>query len=142
MKTFDGSGLGRIVLINLYRGDKLLESVRSQLKEKNIKNAVLLCAIGSLKKARFHRVTGMDAVAVDEFLDFEKPMELASLQGVIINGEPHFHMVTSDLGSTYTGHLEEGTEVLYRAEIVIAEMLDMNIKRTKDQNGNEIFVEA
>lgn len=142
MKGFNGSGLGRTVLINLYRGDKLLESIRSQLKDVNIENAVILCAIGSLKKARFHRVTGMGAVAVDEFLEFEKPMELASLQGVIINGEPHFHMVTSDLACAYTGHLEEGTEVLYRAEIVIAELLDMNIKRAKDQNGNEIFVEA
>lgn len=142
MKRFNGSGLGRVVLINLYRGDKLLESVRDQLKEAAIENAVILCAIGSLKKARFHRVTSTEAVAVDECLEFEQPMELASLQGVIINGEPHFHMVTSDLGAAYTGHLEEGTEVLYRAEIVVAEMLDLNIKRVKDSNGNEIFVEA
>ena len=97
MRKFIGEGIGRIVVLNLQRGEKLLESIREQLKEEGIKNAIVLSAIGSLQKAVFHRVTGMEETPVDEFITLEEPMELASLQGVVIDGEPHFHMVISDL---------------------------------------------
>jgi len=135
MRTFVGSGLGRIVVINLQRGEKVLESVRTQLQELGIENAVILSAIGSLQKAVFHRVTGMDVSPVDEFVTLEQPMELASIQGVVVDGEPHFHMVVSDLEKTYTGHLEEGTTVVYLCEISLAEITDFDVTRVKDQNN-------
>lgn len=133
MKTFIGEGLGRIVIINLQRGEKLLESIRTQLKEMGIKNAVVLSAIGSLQKAVFHRVTGMEESPVDEYVTVEKPIELASLQGIVIDGEPHFHMVISDLDQAYTGHLEDGTTVLYLAEITLAEIKGIDLQRKKNE---------
>lgn len=142
MKKFNCSGLGKVIILNLHRGDKLLESIREQVKDAGIRNAVILCAIGSLQKVKFHRVITTDIKAMDEYLDFEGPIELASLQGTIIDGEPHFHMVLSDLQMASTGHLEEGSEVLYRAEIVLAELMDVNITRTLDATGTPIFTEA
>jgi len=133
MKRFISEGTGRIVLLNLQRGEKLLESIREQLKEANIKNAVVLSAIGSLQKAVFHRVTGTEESPIDEFVTIEKPLELASLQGVVIDGEPHFHMVVSDLESTYTGHLEEDTTVLYLAEISLIEIKGVELERVKNE---------
>ncbi len=135
MRTFVGSGFGRVVVINLQRGERVLESVRSQLKELGIKDAVILSAIGSLQKAVFHRVTGMGASPVDEFVTLEQPMELASVQGVVIDGEPHFHMVISDLEKAYTGHLEEDTTVVYLCEISLAEVTGLDLIRVKDQNN-------
>jgi predicted DNA-binding protein with PD1-like motif len=142
MKKFNCDGLGKVVILNLYRGDKLIETIREQIDAAGIKNAVILCAIGSLQKARFHRVLTTDIIAKDEYLDFEGPFELASLQGTIVDGEPHFHMVLSDLQMAYTGHLEEGTVVLYRAEIVLAELLGVKIKKVLDAVGNPIFTEG
>ncbi|MGI6189258.1 MAG: DNA-binding protein [Clostridiales bacterium] len=133
MRKFIGEGIGRIVVLNLQRGEKLLESIREQLKEEGIKNAIVLSAIGSLQKAVFHRVTGMEETPVDEFITLEEPMELASLQGVVIDGEPHFHMVISDLEQTYTGHLEEETTVLYLVEITLAEIKGINLERKKNE---------
>ena len=141
MRKFLGEGLGRIVLLDLQRGEKLLESVSEQLKESGIKNAVILSAIGSLQKAVFHRVTGMEREPVDEYITVEKPLELASLQGVVIDGHPHFHMVISDLEQPYTGHLEEGTTVLYLTEITLAEIKGVNLERVKDENNIAIFQE-
>ena len=69
-----------------------LSRYEEQLRESGIENAVVMSAIGSLQKARFHRVTGTGEVAEDEYLDMEKPIELASLQGVVINGKPHPHV--------------------------------------------------
>ena len=132
MKGFISKGIGRVLVVNLQRGDLLLESIKEQLAEAGIRNAIVTSAIGSLQKAVFHRVTGMEPSPVDEFLTVEKPMELASLQGVVIDGEPHFHMVVSDLEQAYTGHLEEGTTVLYLVEISLAELTGLDVVRKKN----------
>jgi len=133
LQVFLGKGPERIIIINLQRGEKLLESIREQLKKNGIRNAVVLSAIGSLQKAVFHRVTSMEESPVDEFITLEKPLELASLQGLVIDGEPHFHMVVSDLSQTYTGHLEEETTVLYLAEISLVEISEINLTRVKNE---------
>jgi len=141
MKVYTGEGLGRIVILNLQRGEKVLESIRTQLKELGIQNAVVMSAIGSLQKAVFHRVTGFDREPVDEFVTLEDPIEMASLQGVVIDGEPHFHMVISDLDKAYTGHLEEETTVVYLAEISLAEIKGVSLKRVKDENSIAVLEE-
>ena len=135
MNGYIGEGLGRVVVINLRRGEPLLESVVSELARFGIRDAIITSAIGSLQKAVFHRVTGMQTEPVDEFVTVEKPMELASLQGVVLDGAPHFHMTLSDLGTTYTGHLEEGTLALYLVEISLVEIRGLALRRVKDENN-------
>lgn len=135
MISFLGEGTGRVLIINLRRGDLLLESIELELKKAGIKNAIVTSAIGSLQKAVFHRVTGLEAEPVDEFVTIERPMELASLQGVVINGHPHFHMVVSDIELPYTGHLENGTTVLYLVEITLLELKGIDLERVKDENN-------
>lgn len=135
MVRFIGEGTGRVVVLNLKRGDLLLESIEQELSVIGIKNAIITSAIGSLKKAVFHRVTGMEREPVDEFVTIEKPLELASLQGIVVDGHPHFHMVTSDVESPYTGHLEHGTEVLYLVEITLLEIKGLDLHRVKDQDN-------
>ena len=82
-----------------------------------------------------HRVTGYDPEPVDEFITIEKPIELASLQGIVVDGHPHFHMVVSDLEQAYTGHLEDGTTVLYLVEISLLELKNVDLVRTPDENN-------
>jgi predicted DNA-binding protein with PD1-like motif len=135
MVSFCKEGTGRLVVINLERGDLLLESIRDTLAGYGIKDAVLTSAIGSLSKVVLHRVTGLQPEPVDEFVTIEKPMELASLQGIVVDGHPHFHMVVSDLQQAYTGHLEEGTTALYLVEISLLELKNVNLVRTPDEHN-------
>ncbi|HEY5584813.1 MAG TPA: PPC domain-containing DNA-binding protein [Ruminiclostridium sp.] len=135
MVRFIGEGTGRVIVLNLKRGELLLETIEQELATIGIKNAIITSAIGSLKKAVFHRVTGMEREPVDEFITLEKPLELASLQGIVVDGHPHFHMVISDVESPYTGHLEPGTEVLYLVEITLLEVRGLNLHRVKDQDN-------
>ena len=128
-------GTGRVVLMNLERGELLLESIEAELKRLGIKNAIISSAIGSLQKVVLHRVTGIEREPVDEFVTLENPIELASLQGFVLDGHPHFHIVVSDLEQTYTGHLEPGTTVLYLAEISLLELKNANLARVKDENN-------
>lgn len=139
MIRFIGEGTGRVVVINLRRGDLLLESIEKELAALSIKNAIITSAIGSLQKAVFHRVTGMEAEPVDEFITVEKPLELASVQGLVVDGHPHFHMVVSDVKQPYTGHLEPGTTVLYLVEITLLELKELNLQRVKDENNIAIL---
>ena len=53
-------GLGRIVILHFGRGDKLREGIRDKLQELGIKNAVLIGAIGTFEKARFHRIKNLN----------------------------------------------------------------------------------
>ena len=135
MISYCKEGSGRLVIINLERGDLLLEGIRAELERYGIRDAVITSAIGSLSKVVLHRVTGFQPTPVDEIVTFEKPMELASLQGVVLDGHPHFHMVVSDLEQAYTGHLEEGTTVLYLVEISLLELKSTGLKRVPDDLG-------
>ncbi len=135
MISFCKQGTGRLVVINLERGDLLLESIRNALDSYGIRDAVVVSAIGSLSKVVLHRVTGYEVEPVDEFVTLEKPMELASLQGIVVDGHPHFHMVVSDLEQAYTGHLEEGTTTLYLVEISLLELTNVDLKRIPDENN-------
>jgi predicted DNA-binding protein with PD1-like motif len=129
MRTFVGEGLGRIVVLNFERGEKLLEGVREQLEELGIREAVLVSGIGTLTKAVFHRVVSTAVPPQDEFITLEGPIELSALQGMVVDGEPHFHMVFSDLEKTYSGHLEDGSVVYCLAEIVLAEIEGLALRR-------------
>ncbi len=128
-------GIGRLIIINLERGDLLLESITQELNRLGIRDAVITSAIGSLSKVHLHRVTSMESVPVDEFIVLEKPMELSSLQGLVIDGHPHIHMVASDLEQVYTGHLENDTVVLYLVEISLLELNSVDLMRVKDENN-------
>jgi Predicted DNA-binding protein with PD1-like DNA-binding motif len=78
-----------------------------------------------------------DRLPDDRFITVEGngPIELGSLSGNVIDGDPHLHIVAQDAKGTYVGHLEEGTEVLFLAEIILAEIKDPGIHRVKNEHG-------
>jgi len=135
MVRYIGQGTGRVLVLGLKRGDLLLESVVSALREENIRDAIITGAIGSLQKAVLHRVIGTGREPEDEFITLERPMELASLQGLVVDGQPHFHMVVSDTDSAFTGHLENGTTVLYLTEITLLEVSGLALARRKNEDN-------
>ncbi|MFH5184047.1 PPC domain-containing DNA-binding protein [Paenibacillus sp. TAB 01] len=136
-QLFFGEGIGRAIVINLSRGDLLLESIRDKMKEEGIRNAVLFGAVGSLQKLVYHLPTSMGPTSDDRFITVEGagPIELGSLSGNVIDGDPHLHIVAQDRNGNYIGHLEEGTEVLFLAEIILAEIKGLNIHRVKNEHG-------
>lgn len=136
MKTYINEKIGRIVIINLKKDELFLESVEEEIKRLNLRNGVLVSGIGALKKVRLHRITTLEDLPTNEYITVEKPIELSSVQGLIIDGEPHFHMtVAEEPGKTYAGHMEYGCTVQYLAEIVILELPDIALCREKDVFG-------
>ena len=135
MRTYTTNQYGRTVIIHLGKGEKLLESLTEEIKRLHLKNGILLSAIGSLRKASLHVITSTDDWPVNQFITVEKPIELGAAQGLIINGEPHFHLVISEENSLYAGHMEPGCEVQYLAEFSILELLDVDLTRKTDTFG-------
>ena len=135
MRTYTTNQYGRTVIIHLGKGEKLLESLTEEIKRLHLKNGILLSAIGSLRKASLHVITSTDDWPVNQFITVEKPIELGAAQGLIINGEPHSHLVISEENSLYAGHMEPGCEVQYLAEFAILELLDVDLTRKTDTFG-------
>lgn len=141
MTKYKGYELGQVIVLNLQRGDLLLETIESELKKSNTKDALLTSAIGSLQRVVLHRVIGTGREPEDEFVTLEKPMELASLQGMVLDGKAHFHMVVSDVEQSYTGHLEPGTTVLYLGEVSLVELKGVSLCREKNEDNIGMIVE-
>ena len=135
MSSFTFDNRGRFVVMHVDRGGLLLESIEQEMQNLGIKNAILLSCIGTLCKAVYHYINTVGDYPQDEFRTLEGPMELGCMQGMVLDGQAHFHMVISDLNQVYTGHLEPGSEVQNLMEIALLEMPEMELTRRKNQFG-------
>lgn len=129
MQFFETGNLGRTVVIQLTRGDKVIESIDKALKEAGISSAVMVSGIGSLQKLHFHWPLDTGPEANDEYTTVEGPIEVGVVSGSYINGIGHYHFVAGDQDNAYIGHLEPDTEVLYLAEFIFAELKECNLER-------------
>ena len=129
MKHFCASGLGRVVILELDRGEKVIESIESTLKKEGIKNAYIASAVGSIQHLKYHRPLTLATMAEDEFLSLSEPFEIGNIGGTVIDGVAHLHISAGSPQGVQVGHLEKGTEVLYLVEIVLVEILGVELER-------------
>lgn len=106
------SDFTRIEIIQMKPGTDMLEGLNMVIKEKDIKNAVILTGIGSVTDYHYHVVSDKNLPPAQEFPIASVPMDLVSVQGYILNGRVHAHISLSDENSVVGGHLEKGTRAL------------------------------
>lgn len=136
MKYFVADSISRVFIISLNPGDYILESINNLIEKENIKNAVVVSGIGTVDKCTIHIVTTTVYPPKEYYAKWEnRPLEVASIMGVIAGGEPHLHITISDSEKAYAGHLEKGCRVLYLAEIVIVELKGVELLRAPDENN-------
>ena len=136
MEYFSSQEFGRIFILRLDPKDYVLESITELVKKEEIRDAVVVSAIGTLDECRLHMVTTTDYPVVEHFSNWHNtPLELASIDGLIADGKPHLHAVVSDKEKAYAGHLESGCRVLYLAEIIIAELKSSGLTRMYNKNN-------
>ncbi len=134
MTTMQYAGLIEVVTISIEPGEMLLETIQEALKKHSIKNGVVISGIGTLKSCHLHYVTHCDFPPSNRFFTIEKPLELSSISGIIADGEPHLHVVASYADEkTYTGHLEDSSQVLYLVEVTILVFNDLQMTRHFDR---------
>lgn len=139
MISYLGKHTGRVLVIALERGELLLETIEEQCRAAGFAYATVETAIGTLQKTVFHRVLTLDEKSVNEYTTVETPVELSNVDGIIAEGHAHLHFSASDPDSTYIAHLEYGSEVLYLAEIVLAELEPMPLGRRVNRLGQNLM---
>ncbi len=136
MEYFTTQQVSKAFVVRLDPGEYVLESIRELIIKENLKDAVVLSAIGTLDECRLHMVVTTKYPPENRFEHWkDRPLELAHIGGVIADGEPHLHLVVSDHEKAYLGHLEEGCRVLYLCELVIMELKSLNLKRVRDEKN-------
>ena len=136
MEYFNSEKFGRMFFIRLSQGDFVLEKLRELIEKEKITDAVVISGIGTLDYCTLHMVMTTGYPPVEHFENWrDKPLELASIDGVIADGKPHLHAVVSDHQKAYSGHLEDGCRVLYLCEIVLLEIKDISLTRVRNSQG-------
>ncbi len=102
----------RIEIIKMESGTDMLEGLNNAVKEKKIKNAVILAGIGSVTDYHFHVVSDRNLPPANEYTSASCAMDLIAVQGYILDGRAHAHITLADENSTLGGHLEPGTKAL------------------------------
>jgi len=144
MTSFLAPESGRVLFIHLTKGDDLVKSITQACKEAGIETGVLMSGIGSLRRFHYHYIQATSDEPSDVYEIIERPLELAALQGIILEGKPHLHAVVSEEGTkTYSGHVEdEGSEVQYLVEISILEVKDIKLGRRAGKYGTVTHFEV
>ena len=142
MKHFISNRVGRTFIIRLEKGDLLKESIKELAKQEGVANGVVLSGIATFDVAHLQMTTTFGYPIEYHVVHLEEPLELANLDGTIIDFEPHLHGVISNAHSTWAGHLLDECRILYLAEIVIQELECANLIRKEDENGVFLISES
>lgn len=135
MNTHVGNQYGRHVILNLTKGELILESIESEIKRLGIQCGILTSGIGAARKVVYHRITSTADQPVNEFITVEAPLEVSAMQGVIVDGQPHIHITCCGMDAAFAGHMEHGCETQYLMEISIIELIGADLKRAVDAFG-------
>jgi len=132
-----------VIAFRLKPGMDVLEGIMEICKQYNIKNGIIMSALGSWRQAAFYNpVTlpnGKPGYSEPIVLRGNGFIELVSLSGMICHDDdgnilPHIHLTVSDeRGNAYGGHLIKGCEVLLTTDIVIGVFSGIIMGRRLDE---------
>ena len=111
MKTLK-KPIGDAIFIRLNPGDDLLAGIQKAVETEKIQNAVILQGLGSCISHSYHVVSSSTLPPKNEFIKGERPADIVNINGFVVNGKVHAHVIFSDTNIAYGGHLEPGVEVL------------------------------
>ena len=126
MKT-QTSRIGEAMVIRLDSGDDILLSIREAVAQHGLKHALILGAMGSVRRYHVHVVETDTLPPKDVFLKGEVPLDILSLNGVIMNGRVHAHISFSGTKLTMGGHLEEGCQILSFGQVWLITAADADL---------------
>jgi uncharacterized protein len=125
----------RIVVLRFKYKTDLLAGLEKMVKQENIRNGVILSAVGSVRGYQFHTVSNRTLPSQDTFVkNPTQPADLVSMNGYVIDGKLHPHMTLATPDKVIAGHLEPGTEVFTFAIVTIGVMNDVDFRHLDDKS--------
>lgn len=138
-----GARAGRIVVVRLAYGDRLLESIQAICRREQIRNGIILTGFGSLTDLAVSGAVG-PAFPPRRFYRRTTPrgVEIIAMSGVIADYHVHCHVVLTDRRGAFGGHLEPGCRVLSLAEIAIMRVDGVKLARVLDASTGQKLLQA
>jgi predicted DNA-binding protein with PD1-like motif len=121
----------KIHVLRVDPGEDVLESIQSFIKQVNIRQAVVLGGYGTLAAYHLHWVTHNHIPTDNRFGRGEGGMELLSMNGLVVEGEPHIHITLSTPDGAFGGHLEPGCIAYVLCEVFLAEVDGVALSRQR-----------
>ncbi len=123
-----------VVIVRLKYKTDLLQGLKDAVIEQNIKNAVILSGIGSVYSYHVHSVDNAAFPSENVFFKKEKPADVVSISGYVIDGRVHAHIGVSDGVTSVGGHLEPDTRVFTFCIVTIGILEDdVSLQRLDDK---------
>ncbi|AMJ68259.1 hypothetical protein AXW84_17515 [Hymenobacter sp. PAMC 26628] len=113
--------------LRLRPGDDLRQGLLAFVQAQHLRAGALLTCVGSLTVATL-RLANQEGPT-----EYRGHFEIVSLVGTLSTNGSHLHLSVADsTGRTLGGHLLDGCRVYTTAEIVLAELPDLEFRRETD----------
>lgn len=113
----------RIVVLRFKYQTDLLTGLEKMVRAQQIRNAVILAGIGSVRSYHVHTVANGEFPTKNVHLNNPTgAADLVGMNGYVIDGRVHAHVTLADANHAFGGHLEPGTAVFTFAIVTLGVM--------------------
>jgi predicted DNA-binding protein with PD1-like motif len=138
--SFEGK---KFWVVRIDPGEDVLISLKNFIEDKGIRQGMVLMGYGTFSKVSLHWVAHNRFPPDNRFDNWEGGIELMSMNGLIVEGEPHIHFTASTVGGAFGGHMEEGCICYVLIEIGIVEFEGAQMTReiaeiARDSQGQPV----
>jgi predicted DNA-binding protein with PD1-like motif len=119
----------KVHVLRIDPNEDVLLSVTKFVAEARIVDAVVLAGYGTLASHRLHWVADNRLPSRNAYESASRGIEILSMNGMVVDGEPHIHVALSTPQGAYGGHLEEGCRVYVLCEVMLAEIAGPKLTR-------------
>ena len=116
-------------VVRIDPGEDVLISLKSFIKEEGIKQGVVVMGYGTLAKVSQHWVCHNRWPPENNYHEWEGGIEIMSMNGMIVEGQPHIHFTASTIAGAFGGHMEEGCICYVLCEVGIVELEGAHMTR-------------
>ena len=136
--------VSKIHILRVDPGEDVLGTVREFIRKAGVRQAVVLGGYGTLAAYHLHWVTHNRIPTDNAFERGEGGIEILSMNGLVVEGEPHIHVVVHDVtkDELHVGHLEEGSRCCFRLELGLIVLEGVKTKRVTDPATNLVDIYA
>ena len=104
---------------------QVMSTLEKMVKQHNIKNAVILSGIGSVRNYHIHSVSNREFPSKNIFVKNPvDPADIVSVNGYVIDGRVHAHMTMTNEHHAFGGHIEPETTVFTFAIVTLGVLND------------------
>ncbi len=121
----------RMHILRVDPGEDVLDAVRAFIDEQAVEQAIIVGGYGTLARHHLHWVLNNRIPSDNIFAHGEGGIEILSMNGTVVEGEPHIHVTLATTAGAYGGHLEDGCIAYVLCEIFLAEIDGPRLSRER-----------